>query len=375
MRKFNLVKMATAILAVAISILFCFNVNSVYASSATLTIVGRGGVYKFSYPEIVEELGSYRLIKMPEVLSEICQKESIAPKNARVSFKPNSEKKFSVIKESYGITADYDKLVSDVLSCLSVGGGTVSISYQKALPKVYEKDISLDIYKRSSFSTSYINSTIERSENIAIATAMINGAVIRNGETFSFNETVGKRSADKGYKNAKVIIDGKFKDGIGGGICQVSTTLYNAVLLAGLDVVAVSPHSLAVSYVDASFDAMVSYGGSDFKFKNNTGSDIYIEGFTKARELSFIIYGKKSKCAYRSESVIIEKTPFTRKTIFNPLFDENEYVVKQQGKPGLKSQGYLIKTENGVTTRTLIRKDSYSSIEEIIETGRKPNAS
>lgn len=373
MRKFDLVKMATAILAVAI--LFSFNVNSVYASNATLTIIGRSGVYKFSYPEIVEELGSYRLIKMPEVLSEICRKESIAPKNARVGFKPNSEKKFSVIKESYGITADYDKLVSDVLSCLSVGGGTVSISYQVAKPKIYEKDISLDIYKRSSFSTSYINSTMERSENIAIATAMINGAVVKSGETFSFNETVGKRSADKGYKNAKVIIDGKFKDGIGGGICQVSTTLYNAVLLAGLDIVTVSPHSLAVSYVDASFDAMVSYGGSDFKFKNNTGSDIYIEGFTKARELSFIIYGKKLKCAYRSESVIIEKTPFTRKTIYNPLFDENEYVVKQQGKPGVKSQGYLIKTENGATTRTLIRKDSYSTVEEIIETGRKPNAS
>ncbi len=375
MCKYNWVKKATAILAVAVSILISFNVNSVYAHSTTLTIIGKEGVYKFSYPEIVEELGSYRLIKMQEVLSEICRKESVPPKNACVKFKPNSEKKFSIVKETYGVTADYDKLLSDVLSCLSVGGGTVSINYQKALPKIYEKDISLDIYKRSSFSTSYINSTTERSENISIATAMINGVVVKSGETFSFNEAVGKRSADKGYKNAKVIIDGQYKDGIGGGICQVSTTLYNAVLLAGLDVVTVSPHSLAVSYVDASFDAMVNYGSSDFKFKNNTGSDIYIEGFTRARELSFIIYGKKPKCVYRSESVIIEKTPFTRKTIYNPMFDENEYVVKQQGKPGLKSQGYLIKVENGVTTRTLIRKDSYSSVEEIIETGRKPDVS
>ena len=369
MRKYNLVRLATAILAVAV--LICSNINLAYGATATLTIVGKKGVYKFSYPEIVEELGSYRLIKMQEVLLEICQKESIAPKDAAIMFKPNTDNRFSIKKESYGITADFEKLTSDVQACLSVGGGTVSISYNKAAPKLYEKDISLDIYKRGSFSTSYINSTAERSQNISIATSIINGTVIKNGETFSFNEVVGKRSEAKGYKNAKVIVDGKFENGIGGGICQVSTTLYNAALLSGLDIVTVSPHSLAVSYVDCSFDAMVSYGGSDLRFKNNTGSDIYIEGYTKSREVCFTIYGKKLNCIYRRESIITEKIPYTKKSVYNPVFDQNEYVIIQQGKPGIKSQGYLIKIENGITTRSLIRKDNYKMTQEIIECGRR----
>lgn len=371
--KNNLIKIATVMFAVAVFI--GSSINATHAHSATLTIVGKKGVYKFSYPEIVEELGSFRLLKMEDVLSEICRKESTPYKDACVKFNPNAEKKFTVQKEVYGETADLDNLMRDVTSCLSVGGGTVSINYQVAVPEVFEKDVSLDIYKRASFSTSYMSSTAERSENIALATSIINGTVVKSGETFSFNETVGKRSEAKGYKNAKVIVDGKFEDGIGGGICQVSTTLYNAALLSGLKIVAVSPHSLSVNYVAPSFDAMVSYGGSDLKFENGTGEDIYIWAYTKAREVTFVIYGKKMNCTYTRESVVLEQTPYGRKSVFNPTFDENEYVITQQGKPGIKSQGYLIKTENGVKTRTLIRKDAYKTVDEIIESGRKPNVS
>ena len=119
------------------------------------------------------------------------------------------------------------------------------------------------------YSTSYASSSAARKHNIELAASAVNGAVIGVGEEFSFNVTVGVRSRRRGYLPAPVIVSGKYTTGVGGGVCQVSTTLYNAVLRSGLEVVSVSRHSIPVSYVPRSMDAMVS-GATDFRFKNNT---------------------------------------------------------------------------------------------------------
>lgn len=99
---------------------------------------------------------------------------------------------------------------------------------------------------------------------------------IANGEEFSFNAAVGERTEERGYSTAKVIENGKFVEGVGGGVCQVSSTVYNCALLSGLTVTERHRHSLAVSYVEPSFDAMVSYSYADLRFYNDTGKSVFI---------------------------------------------------------------------------------------------------
>ena len=123
---------------------------------------------------------------------------------------------------------------------------------------------------RSSFFTTFYSSKEERVNNIEIASKSIDGIMIESGGEFSFNKVVGERSEKRGYKKAVAIIKGEFTESVGGGVCQVSSTLYNAVILADLKIVEYHPHSLPVSYVAPSFDAMVSWGYADLRFENNT---------------------------------------------------------------------------------------------------------
>ncbi len=202
------------------------------------------------------------------------------------------------------------------------------------------------------------------------AAKAINGTILDAGEEFSFNDTVGKRSEQRGYKNAKIISDGNFVEGVGGGVCQVSTTLYNAALLSGLTVTEYHPHTLAVSYVKSSFDAMVSYGSCDLKFKNTTDSPVYIRAACNSGELTVTVYGKKLDCVYERESVVDQTIkPKILKTLDQSL-SEGEYVVVTHPKDGVKSCGYLIKKQNGkVVWRKLIRKDSYKAVDGVIKVG------
>lgn len=127
------------------------------------------------------------------------------------------------------------------------------------------------------FTTKIYNKDPERQNNIKITCGTLNNKEVKAGETFSFTTTIGKATTSKGYKEADIIVDGKKEQGLGGGNCQVSSTLYNAVLaIQGLDVTERHEHSGHVPYVEEGKDAAVSYGTHDFKFVNNTGNTIKI---------------------------------------------------------------------------------------------------
>ena len=148
-------------------------------------------------------------------------------------------------------------------------------------------------YTLGSFSTVYNAGNYERSHNIALAAQKINGLVLMPGEQFSFNGVVGQRSAQTGFKTAKVYQGGEIVDGIGGGICQVSTTLYNAVLYADLKIVYRTNHSMPVSYVPSGRDATVSYGSIDFKFSNNQSYPVKLGCSASNGRLTCSVYGIK----------------------------------------------------------------------------------
>ncbi len=143
----------------------------------------------------------------------------------------------------------------------------------------------------SSYSTSYGTSTSNRCANIARAASLINGAVIAPGGVFSFNDTVGRRTTANGFYTAKEYVDGKSVDGIGGGTCQVSSTLYSAVLYADMTIVERLNHMMTVGYIPLGQDATVSDGGVDFKFKNSSEYPVKISAYTSGATITISIIG------------------------------------------------------------------------------------
>lgn len=136
-------------------------------------------------------------------------------------------------------------------------------------------------YVLAEFSSRYDASLRGRTNNLRMAAKLVDGAVVAPGGTFSTNKTIGPRNAEDGWKEAKMFVSGQIVSGVGSGICQCSSTIYNAALLAGLPIVERHPHMFRVNYVPASRDAAIYWGGKDFRFKNDTGAPIYIETYLK----------------------------------------------------------------------------------------------
>lgn len=147
-------------------------------------------------------------------------------------------------------------------------------------------------YKIASYSTSYNSGDKTRTENLKIAASKVNDIVIPDGQVFSFNQTVGKRTVTAGYKTAKVVKDGEFVDGLGGGVCQISSTLFECVLRANVEIVSRTCHTLKVQYVPLGGDATVQWNSKDFQFKNTTGSDIRIKMVCDGGRLNCAVYAK-----------------------------------------------------------------------------------
>jgi len=141
--------------------------------------------------------------------------------------------------------------------------------------------------------TTYTTNVPNRNINIALACKALTGTVVRPGATFSFNNTLGYTSEAKGYKVAGILVNGQPDTGLGGGICQVSSTLYNAVLKAGMKIVERHAHSAEVGYVPKGQDATVNYGSLDFKFQNNTPNECHLVFEYNNRTLTVSVYGKK----------------------------------------------------------------------------------
>ncbi len=223
------------------------------------------------------------------------------------------------------------------------------------------------------YSTNYSTSSANRKTNIHLASAKINGVTLNPGQVFSFNDTVGPRNAANGYKIAQVYVGGKSVDGIGGGICQVSSTLYNAVVLADLEITYRRNHTLPVSYVPLGRDATVSYGTIDFKVKNNKDTPIKLEVIHNGSTLTINVYGRKKYIKDISvETAITGSVAYTTTEVKDDTMFEGETKVEQAGKNGTKVEAYKLVKENGVVvSRTLLAKSSYVSTPKIVRVGTK----
>ena len=201
-----------------------------------------------------------------------------------------------------------------------------------------------------------------RGKNVALATSRINGTVLMPGEEYSVSTGMGSRNAANGYLEAGSYENGQTVQTYGGGICQVSSTLYNAVLLSELEVTERWPHSMTVAYVKESMDAAIAEGLQDFKFKNNTDAPIYIEGKTVGGNLTFTVYGEDNRSANRQVSYISEVT--SRVAAKKKFVESNDPIgtlkVGTEGHDSVKAKLWKVVKENGVeVSRTNVNTSSY----------------
>ena len=244
------------------------------------------------------------------------------------------------------------------------------------VPEIKIEDLGEEAFpdKLSKFTTRYDPSNKNRANNIAISAEKIDGTIIMPGEIFSYNQVVGERTIAEGYKEASAYAGGKVVQDVGGGICQTSSTLYNAVLLANLEIIDRSNHQFLTSYVPAGKDATVSWGGIDFQFKNNRNYPIKIEASGKNGVCTMSIYGIKEETEYEVsiESVVKSYIPFTTEYEEDSSLEEGKEVVEQNGHTGCTSETYRILKKNGeVISKTLLSKDTYDPMPRIIKKGTK----
>ncbi|OAA90154.1 vancomycin B-type resistance protein VanW [Clostridium coskatii] len=238
---------------------------------------------------------SYNTKVIDNMVDKIASEVDTEPVNASLEM---GGVKFSVIPQKDGVKVDKEALKKDIESKIDNNSDqdlTVKAVLKTTKAKIKEDDLKPVDTLISSFSTAYGGiSSGERANNISLATSSINGHVVMPGDTFSFNDVVGQRTAAKGYEAAPVIIGDKVESGLGGGICQVSTTLYNAVAKAGLTSTERTHHTMPVHYVPEGMDATVDYGNIDYKFRNDFKYPIYIQGYTSGGNIVFNLYSNSS---------------------------------------------------------------------------------
>lgn len=310
---------------------------------------------------------NYVMPGLKEIVDEIASDVFKAKKDSEVVFRPDGEKIFSVSEGSDGEELDRKALYDRIRAAL--GGGTVEVPVNtvKAVSKAENlKKTSL----KAVFSTDYGSSTADRKSNVKLALSKFNGMVVAPGERVSFNDTVGERTAANGFKKAKIIVGGKYVDGVGGGVCQASTTLYNAALLAGLRIDEWHRHTLRSGYVKPSFDAMVNSNGADMVFTNDSGSPLYIRTVCDGSRATVYIYGEPNQYEIAREYKTVKTTPAKVTVITDTdgkyadrvVYDDESFWLKAP-TDGVSTEGYLVYKKDGRTVaRKKIRKDTYQPV-------------
>ena len=266
-----------------------------------------------------------------------------------VYFVPKSREKFIYDETKASEWVVRDRVVDKVFDCINRGVLDIELEFCRGDTRYDSKYLRECTELVASYSTNYSFSNENRKKNIVRASNLISGLVLDSGDTFSFNQVVGARTIERGFCTAKVIIDGNYVDGVGGGVCQVATTLYNTALRADMRVDKCTRHTLAPSYVPLSFDAMVSEW-SDLVFTNTTNYPLFIEIIADGERLTAKAYSKKRDYTLRFESVITQ-------VVNHDLYDGTN---GDRYRNGYKSEGYkVVQKGDKVVEKERIRRDYY----------------
>lgn len=316
---------------------------------------------------------SYDKEKVAKFISDISKEIDSEPIDATIRLVSG---KFQITDEKLGSRLDQEKavkMVSEAIDRKSIANIELPVEVINA--EITRADLSNITDKLGEYATSFNSSNESRTYNIKLATKSVTDVLVRPGETFSLNKTIGPRLAKYGYRTAKVIINNEYVDGIGGGICQVSSTLYNAALLANLKIVERKNHSLPSSYVAMGRDATISGDYIDFKFMNNTPYPLYIYGEVKGSQVRFSIYGKNENKGrqIKIKTEILKKIEPKVKIIEDSSLPIGTRIVEKKAIPGYVVRSYRVIVENGkeVLVEPLFT-DTYRASDGVTRVGTKP---
>jgi len=224
------------------------------------------------------------------------------------------------------------------------------------------------------YSTRFDPNSTDRVHNLKVASGAINNVILYPGQNFSFNTWVGPRLAETGYKEAPVVLYGELVPGIGGGVCQVTSTLYNAVLLANLKVITRYNHSIPITYVPMGRDATVVYDGVDFIFENNLKTPVLLVAMVEGSSVRVAVLGQKQGWKEVSlETQILEKYPYQVKEEYDPSLGAEERIKVQDGRDGFKVALYRTVTyKDGRVDKHLVNTSVYPSRPEKYKMGKRP---
>ena len=362
--------------------------NSYYIEKNDLIIVKGKAGYKIKNEELKEKIyeqlsnihTNYQTIEIPV---EYTEPDSIdiqkihdeiykEPKDAYVEKNPTV-----VHPEVNGV--DFKISIKEAKKLLEEDKEEYTIPLKITKPKKTINNLGEEAFPDllATFSTRFDGSNYNRNTNIKLAAQKVNGTVILPGEKFSFNTIVGSRTIEAGFKEGTAYIGGKVVPDVGGGVCQVSSTIYNTALLANLQIVERSNHMFTTGYVAASRDATVYYGSLDFIFKNSRKYPIKMVASANGGVCKVSIYGIKEEKEY--EVIIQSKiTSYINPTTIykeDPTLEEGKEVVEQTAITGCRSEGYKILKLNGkIVSQTLLSKDTYKSRNKIVRRGTKKTA-
>lgn len=283
---------------------------------------------------------------------------------------------FQIIKGAQGIEVNVADSVTAIESYIhdewDGNASEISLVAEIVEPRGDEEELSQITDVLGSYNTNFSDSSSSRCANIAIAAGKIDGTVLYPGEEFSVYEAIGPLDASGGYELAGAYENGQVVQSYGGGVCQVSTTLYNAAILAELEITERSNHSMIVTYVKPSMDAAIAGDYKDLKFVNNQEYPIYIEGYTVGKNIYFNIYGKETRpsnrvVSYESE-VVSTVDPGVQ---FVATGDPAGYISVAQSKhTGYTAQLWKIVTVDGVEeSREVFNKSTYKASPKIVNVG------
>ena len=295
------------------------------------------------------------------------------PVNSTVASFDFGTKTFTFTEDKPGARLDPDKVYAEVSSLLDKGVTNDSV---RLVPEMVLADVTkTELMNSFGLISAYTTTTTKdknRNSNIELSARAISGSVVMPGEIFSFNGATGERTAEKGYKEAPAIAGGQSKDEVGGGVCQTSSTLFNAAVRADLEILERNPHAWPSSYIEKGFDATVNWPGLDMKFRNNTEWPIFIVAGYSDRKVTVNIYGYSL-----GQDVKIDLESKLVKTIPQP--SGVNYVINTELKPGESKktvkgrEGYVVETwkvwyrGNKEEKRELLFTTTYKAYQETVE--------
>ena len=326
---------------------------------------------------VIDAMTSLDKDKVKDFVEKECTAFDKKAKDSKLRFRDG---KLSATKSQKGSKVDVDETVTKLMENLSDNNVEEDVTIAAVVvedePKYTKDMLSQCNSLLGTYTTTYGTSTELRATNIAVAAGNINGTTLYPDETFSTSKTMKDRTVANGYMEAAEYNQGKVVPGIGGGVCQVSTTLYNAVLNAELEVVERSPHSMVVAYVDLSRDAAIAGDYMDFKFKNNLDTPIYIQAIAENRTLTFNIYGHETRPEGRTFEFQSETVETLQPGADVVTYDKNQpesfEEVTQEAHIGYKAKLWKIIYQDGKQVdKVQVNSSQYNAAPKYVTKGKK----